>query len=417
MYASIEDFLNERKNNYLKDKLKGIDDLELIKQITADADNKFDLKNWLIENSKKAGHLSITTHPSKFSHPDSKIAAIFANIEKKKNGYLCTGNIETEVDVLGSAAAMPVYKFLSLPLTENLTILEAFENKDEQFKQKIELITQLDFEELRTDFLKIKALENKEKTDRLIKQVYFPVSSDEKYHLLSILTPAGLIFEMKKRIDAMRFSEDVKEARKARKENKIGKIHHDLFDLTVIGYGGTKPQNISVLNSQNAGKSYLLASCPPEFKKRSIRLPRQDFFDYYFFKDESKWFKTLHLKLSGKLNNLELRTKIEAMIAFWIDLLLSRSYTIKLNAPKGWTEEDAYQSLPKEQKIWLDDIYKDKDKLEQEVDWRDEIATQITTYFIQCYRKHNSEEILEDAEFVYIKNLVQDKLKQYKEFF
>lgn len=415
MLTKSKDFLTERKENDLKSKLKGISDLDAVQNITAEVNKKFDLKNWLMENSKKAGHLSITTHPSKFSHPDSKTTAIYANIKNVKNGYLCSGNVEVESDVLGSAAAMPVYKFLSLPVTENLTVLEAFETKNEQFKQQIELITQLDFETLRTDFLKIKTLETKEKTDRLIKQVYFPVPLDEKYHLLSILTPAGLIFEMKKRIDEMRFSTATQEARKAKRENKLGEEHHDLFDLTVIGYGGTKPQNISVLNSQNGGKAYLLSSCPPVFKKRTIRLPRKDFFQQFFFKDEKEFFQKLHRIMTTKSNNIGVRTKIEAMICDWIDALLSKAYKIRVTAEAGWTTQGTYQYLPLEQKIWLDEAY--QKQREESSEWRDKISVQITRYFVQCYRKHNSEALLEDAEFIYVKNLVQEKLKQYKEFF
>jgi CRISPR-associated protein Csy1 len=44
-----------------------------------------------------------------------------------------------------------------------------------------------------------------------------------------------------------------------------------LGDLTAIGYGGTKPQNISVINNQNSGFSYLLPSMPPILTKRKTQ--------------------------------------------------------------------------------------------------------------------------------------------------
>ena len=72
----------------------------------------------------------------------------------------------------------------------------------------------------------------------------------------------------------MRFSDECKEAKAQRKDNKYHPTgFDDLLDLSVTAYGGTQPQNVSVLNSQNAGRAYLLPSTPPTLQKRDIRLP------------------------------------------------------------------------------------------------------------------------------------------------
>ena len=103
-----------------------------------------------------------------------------------------------------------------------------------------------------------------------MKQVYFPVG-EAQYHLLSILTPSGLITRLKQSVDAMRFSEETKQAKESRKKNEHHEVgYSDIFDLTVTGYGGTQPQNVSVLNSQNAGRAYLLPSCPPVLEKEQF---------------------------------------------------------------------------------------------------------------------------------------------------
>jgi CRISPR-associated protein Csy1 len=147
----------------------------------------------------------------------------------------------------------------------------------------------LNFETLSTEFLKIKVTDHSVKTDHLVKQVYFPVR-EAQYHLLSILTPSGLITRLKQSIDAIRFSEDTKQAKESRKKNEHHEVgYSDIFDLTVTAYGGTQPQNVSVLNSQNAGRAYLLSSCPPVLEKRAIRLPKTDFF-----------FNVISEKLSGQ---------------------------------------------------------------------------------------------------------------------
>lgn len=79
------------------------------------------------------------------------------------------------------------------------------------------------------------------------------------------------------------FLEHNKEARQLKKKDEYSENGFDeLFNLTRISYGGTKPQNISVLNSNSAGKVYLLPSLPPSLKKRDVRLPRYDFFKTAF---------------------------------------------------------------------------------------------------------------------------------------
>ena len=100
------------------------------------------------------------------------------------------------------------------------------------------------------------------RTDYLVKQVYFPTS--DGYHLLSVLTPSGLVFELKKRIQELRFSDKNKEARVAKRNQEFHAEGFDeILDLTVFGYGGSKPQTVSVLNSKNRGESYLLPCKPP----------------------------------------------------------------------------------------------------------------------------------------------------------
>ena len=42
--------------------------------------------------------------------------------------------MDYSLDVFGNAAAMDVFKFLSLALTENLTVLDGFEKQDQELK-------------------------------------------------------------------------------------------------------------------------------------------------------------------------------------------------------------------------------------------------------------------------------------------
>ena len=50
-------------------------------------------------------------------------------------------------------------------------------------------------------------------------------------------------------------------------------VFHDYPGLAVQNMGGTKPQNISQLNSERRGMNYLLSSLPPKWKVNAQRFP------------------------------------------------------------------------------------------------------------------------------------------------
>lgn len=417
MIEIINDFVNGRKELWLEPRLKKATTEEEHMRLHNEAAEKFSVQNWLQDAAKRAGQLSITTHPSKFTHPSAKSTSIIAINSPKNDGYLRTGNVQSALDVFGNAAAMDVYRFLSLQTQDNEeTILDAFENNNEDLEKCITRLG-LNFKELQDDFLKIKHEVGIEKTDHLLKQVYFPIGNDQKYHLLSIVTASGIITELKQRIDGLRFSEDVKEARTARREGKAyHKGYSDLFDLTIMGYGGTKPQNISVLNNQNYGRSYLLASVPPLFEKRSVRLPTNNFFiQTLYLKAEKERFIRLHQWVKQDRNNKDVRQTIQSIIDGIIEQILYKAYQVRQNNVKGWSNSEHYQNLHHSQKIWLDDEYEEDRQMHSE--WRDDVAKQMSKVIIAMYDDTNQIKILGDPEFKYIADLIVESLEEDKEFF
>jgi CRISPR-associated protein Csy1 len=271
------------------------------------------------------------------------------------------------------------------------------------------------YEDIKQGLLSIKQADDSIKTDRLVKQVYFPV--DDSYHLLSILTPSGLLSVLKNRVDTIRFSDATKEAKEARKKNE----HHatgydDLFDLTVTAYGGTQPQNISVLNSQNAGRAYLLASTPPSLVKRDIRLPINDFFRNslrpFLFKEN---FLVLHELMKSEINNHVIREKISKCISRVIDQVLEQVFKIRIFGI-GWSSSDYYQSLPFSQRIWLDDVH--IERRESDTDWMDDITRNFARWILQTYEAtlKDNHVVLSDNELTHIRRFVEDAIMSDKEF-
>ena len=416
MTENIQTFLNERKELWLKDRVKKAENDVERAELQQQADDRFSLKEWLPDAAKRVSQLSMVSHPSKFSHPSAKTSSVIAQVKSAQDGYLRSGNVHYPLDVFGNAAAMDVYKFLSLNLAEDYTVLTGFEHDHEDLKSLIEK-SSLNFTSLKQAFLVIKNDDTSSKTDHLVKQVYFPIA-DTEYHLLSILTPSGLIARLKLAIDQLRFSEATKEAKEKRKKNEHDAIGYaDIFDLTVTAYGGTQPQNVSVLNSQNAGRAYLLSSCPPILEKRTVRLPSIDFFAQCLYrKNYQDSFLQLHKFMQLDLNNIDIRTAIRNLIQFVIDQVLLKGFKIRDYYPEGWSQQEYYASLPKLQRVWLDSMY--IEQRENDSEWRNELSEDIARWILRSYEKVISEsEMLGTAEINDVKQRVEESLRQAKEFF
>jgi CRISPR-associated protein Csy1 len=415
MNQKISEFFVERKTAYLKAKIKPSLTTEEETQILADAEDRFCLSTWLPDAAKRASQLSMVSHPSKFSHPSAKTSSVIAKSNHVNDGYLRSGNIEYELDVFGNAAAMDVFKFLSLKLEDDKSIFSHLE-EDSSIIKLVFTIPTASYESLKNDFLSIKKIDTSFKTDHLIKQVYFPVNDD--YHLLSVLTPSGLLTLLKTRVDNIRFSDETKTAKEYRRKNEYHALgYDDLFDLTVTGFGGTQPQNVSVLNSQNAGRAYLLSSTPPKLKHRDIRLPNQDFFKNSLrpsqFKDS---FQTLHSLMIVPVNNVHLRNGISNTLKYIIDQVLQRAFKIR-SSTIGWSNAEHYQFLPLAQRIWLDDEHISKRQNEDE--WINQINRNFARWILQAYEFtcKDSHIKLSDHELHEIRNYVDEALANDQEFF
>jgi CRISPR-associated protein Csy1 len=317
--------------------------------------------------------------------------------------------VQAEFDVFGNAAALDVFKFLSLRLTDGQTVLAHLEQDSDTIKAQFNLPSS-PFIELQQDLLAIKQVSTTAKTSDKLKQVYFPV--DDDYHLLSILTPSGLMFKLKERINTLRFSEEAKLAREHRRNQQ----HHEqgfdeLYNLTVIGFGGTKPQNISVLNNQNGGTAYLLSSMPPPLTPRGLQIPKTDFFnDSLYYKNYQDSFKALHKLLQTDYNNINIREGRDNLLHFIIKQALDEQVMEKLwqlrQLKAGWSDKTA---LAQQQKIWLDARY--SEQRETDDDWLNKILSDFARWIRFAYRKAIGEAQaipLGDIELAHFKQLLTD---------
>ncbi len=402
MDPAIEKFLSEQKEKKLK---KNKTESERKKKTEEQIDKECSLEHWLVEASKKAGQMSLSTHVCKFSHPSAEknkngrtspvIAGqpakdndLISKEQPEKDGYLVSGNVKNaKLDAYGNAAVLAVYKFLNLEMEKDgKTLLEHIESGEAMPPNVLgNVSTDAPYEKLREGILKIKKQTEPPTTSSKIKQVYFPVG--ESYHQLSLLTPSGLISSMKERIEKIHSGEENKEARKLHRDNEYSeKKDRQIYDLTIIGYGGTKSQNISVLNSRRGGKFYLLPSWPPRLENREVRLPKKDFFQECLWpKFYEKEFSNLHRILLDRRNNITIRQSRDEIILDIFYEILDRIVKIRRQGGPGWTGRENYKNLLEDQKHILDNIYEQKRK--EDTENRELFLKETARWVVISYKK------------------------------
>lgn len=347
----------------------------------------------------------LASHVGKFTNPDIK--ATVCSHSKKVAGYVTTGGSTCSLDILTPAQYLGSASLLLSTVTPDKNVLEAVISRDKELEKELELLS-LPIEKLQEKVQKMLEDSRKEPdaTDTHLRQVYFPIAEGE-YHLLSVMPSSSLSLEMYRRIRAINGH---KIDCYSKKSEAYGKPCEEVKGLTMIGFGGTKPQNISALNSRRGGKAYLLSSLPPSLHEVKVRIPKSDFFkESIWYKSQSSALYQLHAYMKQERNTMEIRKAIHDLADEMIDAVLLVAYQIRAGAA-GWSEEETYVALPRSQKIWLDDACMEE---RQDPSWTGEIAASFARWVVFSYEKLLGEEAvsLGDAEWRCFKDQMEIVLK------
>lgn len=378
------------------------------------------LHEYIIESAAKKGktpadwfdamvmHMNechLASHVGKFTNPDIKTTV--CSHSKKVAGYVTTGGSNCSLDILTPAQYLGSASLLLSPVTPDKNVLEAVITRDKELEKELELLS-LPIEKLQKKVQEM--LEDSQKepeaTDTHLRQVYFPIA-EGKYHLLSVMPSSSLALEMYRRIRAINGH---KIGYYNKKSETYGQPCEEITELTKISFGGTKPLNISALNSRCRGKTYLLSSLPPSLPARKIRLPKSDFFrESIWYKQQSSTLYRLHAYMKQDRNTIEIRQEIHDLVNEMISAVLLAAYQIR-TGKIGWSEEETYSQLPTAQKIWLDDAYAEERK---ETSWADDISSSFARWVIRSYEKLLGEDAIKlgDAEHGFIKKQMETVLK------
>ena len=391
LQSKISDLINKKDNQMVDLRLKLNNDYSIelfVKNIFYAKNSKSESVK--IENLKS----NITTHPYKFTNPTIEanlINLFYSKKQIKKDGYFYSGNINESdaFDCSGNASTIPklveIYEFLNIRINNNSAIIDLINDDNDFIIRTLENIKKnhqdfkinyKDFKEKLRDFYYSNS--SLKSTHSLIKQVYFPTK--ESYHLLSILSPSILMNELNLRI---------KSTNKISYELRSNEKDYAKFsNLFVIGFNDGdfyKMLNISNINKNNAGKFYLLPSLPPILEKRDVRLPKTDFFhqslNKYRFKSH---FEQLEKFIQDKRNNKKIRDSITDIIGSITDDVINVIYKIR-DFKIGWSEEENYKNLSKNQKILLDNFHQE-DRYSND-SWLDDFIEDLARWILKCYNK------------------------------
>jgi CRISPR-associated protein Csy1 len=389
--ALMEGFIQERLTAKL-DKL-GLDDPKR-DQLVA----QFQFDNWLADAARRVSQLQVVTHSLKPLHPDAKGSSLYAPPEMLSSHELVGSHelpADFDGDVVGNAAALDVYKFLKLE-HEGRSLLERVLDNDPALLSALSDNPEQAGEWVRA-FVSITRSGDQHASHTHAKQLYWLAgdepTSDEDFHLLAPLYSTSLSHRVFKTINSDRFGEPAKEARKARRENRYSEAgYRDYPDLAVQKLGGTKPQNISQLNSERGGNNYLLVSLPPTWRSSDIKPPL--FVDSVF--EQFGWRRPVREILKGLQKllgsdpaaNKQTRNRRDEFLGALIDelVLFASSYSV---LEPGWSALPDCR-LVEAEALWLDPWRDDDEFLQRREagEWVEEVRHRFARWLNSRLSKH-----------------------------
>lgn len=420
---AIKAFIDQRR----EDKLKGLNpdeaagDEEKRQKIQSQIDStnsKYAYFEWLGDAAKRVGQIQAVTHVLKASHPDARGTSLNVSLGQQLE-FLEIGSHnlgdKAQEDIVGNAAALDVYKMLKQEV-DGQPLLYWANVRDADLESALSHDNAVASERLEA-FASLVRNDLEPVSSPLAKQLYWLQGDDptepDDFHLLQPMFASSLLQVIHDDIETARYGEANKEARQARRKNEqSATIYRDYRNLVVRKLGGTKPQNVSQLNSERGGMNYLLPSLPPAAwtNNRQPRVKNQKSVFVSF-----RWFRDGNISVNDRIKELasflkdspdsvletrNLRKAMEQELGQQIQLFAS---TIRYQQIPGWTRDDACQ-LPLSEQLWLDpervelpvreesaeaeeaDI--DFNKTFARGDWPDEVAERFARWLNEQLRKH-----------------------------
>jgi CRISPR-associated protein Csy1 len=354
--AAIQAFLQDR----LDTKLKPLPPDDPQRQTLP---TQFEFKTWIANAARRAGQIQVVTHALKATHPDARGTSLYKPPQSlAQHPFIGSHCLRDGFagDVVGNAAALDVYKLLRIT-HDGRTLLDLMLAGDP------DLLAALSDDVAEAQawvdaFTGIAAPRGTPASHTQAKQLYWLVGDDPRedgdYHLLAPLYASSLAHEVHTTINEDRFGEPAKAARQARRDEAYSDtVIHEYPHLAVQKLGGTKPQNISQLNSERGGNNYLLASLPPLWETSELQAPLRMENAIHAF-GRLREVRRLVRELAGFLKRdpaktMETRNARDGWTDQLVDELLHYGSLVQNTLKPGWSADPECQLL-EHQQLWLD---------------------------------------------------------------
>lgn len=327
------------------------------------AASKYEPDIWMADAARRVVQIQAVTHVLKATHPDARGSSLHAPPtelpERDEIGSHALGAAFAE-DVVGNAAALDVFKFLKVEV-EGRRLLDWMQAGDNDLQRALHA----DPNVARTwtaAFCGLVRGDARPSSHVLAKQVYWLVGDDPAddagYHLLQPMFSSSLAHAVHAGIQDARFGDEAKAAREARRN----KLPHDAGfadykGLAVRKLGGSKPQNISQLNSERGGTNYLLESLPPRWRALDgfQMLGHSSAIECLAWLEEVRALKRQLIELlrSDPDPTMETRLAREAIERALGEQLPVFAASVQARHEPGWTRSPECE-LPLCEQLWLD---------------------------------------------------------------
>ncbi|MDF0730250.1 type I-F CRISPR-associated protein Csy1 [Pseudomonas entomophila] len=324
---------------------------------------KYEYATWLADAARRVTQIQAVTHVLKATHPDARGSSLFIPPRSlPARAEIGSHSLDEHfaTDIVGNAAALDVYKFLKVQI-EARPLLEWLQDDDPDVLAALSPDPNL----AATWAKAFKGLVRQGEpmtSDERAKQLFWCVGGDPidnaSFHLLQPLFPSSLVHAVHSDINEARFGEANKVARQAwRGQQPHTGVYREYRNLIARKLGGTKPQNISQLNSERRGVNYLLASLPPAWK----RIPAKPLLSVESAFPRFQRFEGVQQQINALCNYLaeepaasfstrKRRERIERALGL---ALTAFGVNIRKQFTPGWTR-DTDCHLPLCEQVWLD---------------------------------------------------------------
>ncbi|ULQ48001.1 type I-F CRISPR-associated protein Csy1 [Flagellatimonas centrodinii] len=324
---------------------------------------KYDYATWLGDAARRVKQIQAVTHVLKATHPDARGSNLRAPPDSlPQHAEIGTHSLQDQFadDIVGNAAALDVYKLLKIEV-EGRRLLDWMQDYDADLLSALSEDEDLAGEWVGS-FNELVREGEAPASHVHAKQLYWCVSDepadDAGYQLLQPLFSSSLAHAVHADISDARFSDASKVARQAKRDNKpYDGTLKDYRNLVIRKLGGTKPQNISQLNSERGGVNYLLSSLPPQWKldrpKNFLNI-ESALERFQYFEGVRSQIKALTDLLASNppptVETRNARKRIEQALG---ESLAAFGLATRQRFAPGWTRDESCKLPPCEQ-LWLD---------------------------------------------------------------